>query len=99
MMILLWAAPAHAQTYGGVLGDGQTQGGQGQGQGQGGQGQGSAGGAGAGNGGDRDGRGDLARTGQDNIVPMAQVAFVLLGAGTLLAFVARRRRTEHHATA
>jgi len=35
--------------------------------------------------------GDLAKTGANNILPLIQAAIVLMGAGTLLVLVARRR--------
>ena len=91
MMVLLWAAPAHAQSYGDVLGNGEGQNGQGvNGQGQ--NGQGVSGneqeqGANQGGAGRR-----TARTGQDNIVPLVQAGLLMVGGGTLLLFVARRRR-------
>ena len=37
---------------------------------------------------------ELARTGSDNVVPLAQAGIVLLGGGSLLVLVAKRRRTE-----
>lgn len=36
---------------------------------------------------------NLARTGQNNVLPMTQFAVILVGSGTLLVFVARRRRS------
>ena len=41
----------------------------------------------------------LARTGAGNIGPLIQAAIVLLGAGTLLVLVARRRRAVRRAAA
>jgi len=90
LVFFLWAAPAHADTYGNVLpttikrtpsttpakvaSTSRTQG--------------SA----------NDQRGDpgggLARTGSDNAVPLGQTAIVLLGGGTLLVLVGRRRRVR-----
>lgn len=43
------------------------------------------------------GEGDLARTGAGNIGPLIQAGIVLLGAGTLLVLVARRRRALRRA--
>lgn len=43
--------------------------------------------------------GALARTGADNIGPLIQAGIVLLGAGTLLVLVARRRRAVRRAAA
>lgn len=37
---------------------------------------------------------DLARTGSNEIVPMAEAAIVLLGGGSLLLLVARRRAAQ-----
>ena len=45
------------------------------------------------------GAGSLARTGQDDIVPLVQGAIVLIGGGMLLILVARRRHAVRRATA
>ena len=42
---------------------------------------------------------ELARTGADNTVPLAQAGIVLLGGGSLLVLVARRRRAERRDSA
>jgi len=78
MVVLLWAAPASAQTYGSVLNNKKTttttvvsptttppQG---------------------------SGGTNLARTGSNNVVPLGQAAAVMVGAGTLLVLGTRRRR-------
>ena len=45
-------------------------------------------------------RGDnLARTGSNNVTPLLQAAVVLIGGGTMLVFVARRRQVARRATA
>jgi len=86
-MLFLWAAPAAAQSYGDAVDQ----------QGTGGirfdtgqvvfipfevqvQAQGD--------------RGILARTGSGNLVPLVQGGIVLIGGGSLLALVARRRRAQ-----
>lgn len=91
MVVLLSGAPAYAQSYGDVP--------------AGNRGQGGGGGAGPGDpppfrlqaaqtGSATPAGGDLPRTGQSNVVPMIQVAIVLMGAGTLLVLVTRRRHTS-----
>lgn len=79
MVFMLWAAPAHAQTYGRTAGENQAQTGivlAGQGAGE------------------EAGASSLARTGQDNIVSLVQLSMVLLGVGAMSVFVARRRRQQ-----
>ena len=84
-LVLLWAAPAAAQSYGDVLGEGEGRtptvvvG----------QAEVPAASTGARNA----DAGDLARTGS-NILPEVQAAIVLIGGGALLTLVARRRRTQ-----
>ncbi len=91
MVLLLWAAPASAQSYGDILGQapGGTQ-----------VVISSTGGtqvftATA----ETQEVGGLARTGQDNVVPMVQAAIVLIGGGMLLLLVARRRHAVRRVTA
>ena len=85
MLVLFWAGPASAQSYGDVLGTGQ---GSGQRVVAGGGQSGTASQAG----------GNLARTGQDNVEPLLQGAAVLIGTGMLLVLLARRRHTVRRTT-
>ena len=88
--ILVMAAPAGAQTYGGVLGGNNTNnppaviGGNDTLKGV----NGDTG---------VEANEDLARTGSDNAVPLVEAGIVLVGGGALLALVARRRRAERRA--
>jgi len=85
-LLFLLASPAAAQSYGDILGEGQDRNPTVIGGGQGvGQGAAAAG----------DG---LAATGS-NLVPLIQAAIVLIVGGSLLAFVARRRRAERRLAA
>ena len=105
-VLFVTATPASANdTYNHVLGDvgertpGVSTGGQGVSTG----GQGGATSVGASSGssstsGNRDG-GLLARTGSDYLVPMAEGAVVLIGAGALLVLATRRRRSTSTASA
>ena len=81
MMVLFWAGPAHADpSYGQILG---TE-----------QGKQTPVKAAAGKPApNTSAGGNLARTGQDDIVPLVQGGLVLVGAGTLLVLAARRRQT------
>ena len=87
MLVVLWGRPAWAQSYGDVLDTAGSSGGSGQVV--------AAGGAVAGYEGDD---GSLAATGS-NITPLIQAAIVLIGGGTMLVFVARRRHLARRAAA
>ena len=83
MVVVLWGAPASAQSYGDILGEGDeiervvvtgtsTV--------------------------EFDGvEGSLAQTGSNDIVPLVQGSIVLIGGGVLLVLVARRRRAARTA--
>lgn len=81
MLVCFWTGPAAADSYGDVLDTGRNRGGA----------------VTAGAPGVSSARGDLARTGQDNVVPLAQGAVALVGGGMLLVLVGRRRRTSRAA--
>ena len=96
MVVLLWGAPAYAQSYGDILAQGDETGDV--------VITGTEGATSAGDGGSlattsaRDG-GSLATTGRNDIVPLVQGSIVLIGCGVLLVLVARRRHTARSATA
>jgi len=86
-MLLLGAAPASAQdAYANILGEGDRTGTVVVGE---------AGPAFADTGSTFD---ELARTGSDQTLPMAQAAIVLMGGGAMLLLVARRRRAQRDST-
>lgn len=89
MVLFLWAAPAHADSYGQILDTGKTQTPKALGA--------PAVRAQTQSAPSRSG-GRLAETGQD-VAPLIQGGIVLLGAGTLLVLVARRRRVGRHTAA
>ena len=88
MMVLLWAGPAHAEpSYGRILDTDQSK-----------QTPVKAASGGKAASSNR-ARGNLARTGQDDIVPLVQGGIVLVGAGTLLVVASRRRQNVRRAAA
>lgn len=95
MLVMFWAGPASADhTYSHVLGTDQNRGGAGTAIPGGSQGATSPQTPRS------TGRGDnLARTGSNNVTPLIQGGVVLIGGGTMLVLVARRRQVARRATA